>query len=234
MVYLIYILAGMLVLAAGGLGLAAFRIQTNFFVNATNRVNTREKVVALTFDDGPHPHTTPQIISLLKKTGASATFFVIGQRAGHYPEIVKAIAENGCEVANHGYSHSVWFPFFTPQRMFAELEQTDLLIEAQTGKLPVFFRPPFGITNPRVARALRRYPKQVAGWSIRTLDTRADATPERILQRVRKGLRPGAIVLMHDDRTLTLETLPEVIKFLQTEGYTIVSLSKLLDYDQAP
>lgn len=227
----IYILAGSLALLVGGVVLAVFRIQTNLFVRAVNHVKTIEKVVALTFDDGPNPITTPKVLSILVETGASATFFVIGHRAIQHPEVVKAITKAGSEVANHGYSHSVWFPFYTARHIAAEIEQTDLLIEAQTGTQPVFFRPPFGITNPRVARALKRYPKKVAGWSIRTLDTRADATPERILQRIKRGLKPGAVVLMHDDRTLAIEALPKVIRHLQSEGYKIVSLSKLLDYE---
>lgn len=228
MIGLVYIIVGLAIVVSGFLALAAFRIQTNFFVRAVNHVSTSEKLVALTFDDGPHPDFTPVILNILDQTGCKATFFVTGQAAKCWPEIVRQAHGKGHEIGNHSYSHQPWFPFYTPGHIADEIRRTSEQIAAITGVEPGFFRPPFGVTNPRIAKALRNFPLGAAGWSIRTLDGRTKATSHSILNKVKKNLRPGGIILMHDNRKLSCEVLPEVIEYIHSMGYKCVTLSGLL------
>ena len=198
----------------------SFQIQWNFFLEAFNYKRTSQKVLALTFDDGPHPEITPQILDLLKKHNAKATFFCIGQHAEKHPEILKRILEEGHGVGNHSYSHKNTFPFFGESQIKTELEQTDAILKQAN----TLFRPPFGVTNPTIAKVVKETGHQVIGWNVRSFDT-VIKNPQTITKRILNKVKPGSIILMHDTRPQTLEALKVILPRLS--GHKLVPISQL-------
>lgn len=197
----------------------SFQIQWNFFLEAINYKRTPQKILALTFDDGPHPKVTPQILDLLKKHNAKATFFCIGQHAEKYPEILKRILEEGHEVGNHSYSHKNTFPLFGESQIKKELQQTDAILK-QENKL---FRPPFGVTNPTIAKVIKETGHLVIGWNVRSFDT-VTKDPQTIAKRVLKKIKPGSIILMHDTQPQSLEALKIMLPKLKDYQFATISL----------
>jgi peptidoglycan/xylan/chitin deacetylase (PgdA/CDA1 family) len=184
--------------------------------------------VALTFDDGPLTAFTPQILDILQKAQAPAAFFCIGNRIAGQEALLKRIDAEGHVIGNHSFSHHFWFDLFPASKMLAELQQVDNTIEQVTGKRPRLFRPPYGVTNPNVRRAVNRGNYTAVGWNIRSLDTvakRADELMNRILSR----LQPGGVILMHDSIPLTVEILPALIAHIREQGYTIKRIDQLLN-----
>ncbi|MED0758865.1 polysaccharide deacetylase family protein [Aneurinibacillus thermoaerophilus] len=196
-------------------------------------VNTKEKVIALTFDDGPDPLYTPQIIQLLNKYQAKATFFVVGQKAKNNPAIIKELKQNGHEIGNHTYFHpSLYRISFA--RLKKEIEDTDSIIYAITGVSPTFFRPPGGVYNEKVVEAAKQGNHLLVMWSW-TQDTKDWKNPgiQKIVDKVCKNAKPGNIVLFHDaggNRTQTVQALDIILNKLSKEGYTFVTVSQLLAY----
>lgn len=205
---------------------ASFHIGSGIYVRTLCRARTTRRAIALTFDDGPHPERTPRVLDALRKHGAHATFFVTGKNAAAHPDIVRRIMAEGHTIGNHTYSHPANFPWLGQSKMKHDIDRCDTALEKITGHRPTLFRPPFGITNPPLARALGgRY--TVAGWDIRSLDTIARRPRQRVFERVRRRLRPGAVVLLHDDRAGS-DTLTEMIlTHLEHTGYTVERFDKL-------
>ena len=184
--------------------------------------------VALTFDDGPSPGATPQILALLKSHGAHATFFVLGSELERFPGLGAQEARTGNEVADHGMTHKS-LPGLSQARMLYELRATADLIQELTGKPPAFARPPYGNMNQRVLQVARSLHMSVALWST---DTRDWQTPgaATIARRALRGLAPGQIVLMHDGggpRQQTVLAVREILDALDRRGYKAVTLAQL-------
>lgn len=206
--------------------------RSQFFVRAITELPTAEPVVALTFDDGPDPVVTPRILEILRAHGAQATFFVLGARAQAHPELVRRIYDEGHAVGTHTQRHRLRFHFGSARYVQQEVEQA---IEVVAGLLPVrptLFRPPQGLRSPCFAAGWRRVRGQTCViWSVRGLDSRP-TTAAAIVARVRRGLRPGAIVTLHDgtglggghDRAPTLEALGQVLADCQARGLRCVAL----------
>ncbi len=154
--------------------------------------------VALTFDDGPDPRSTPRILDELDRAGAKATFFVIGKKADAHPELVRAIAERGHALGVHSYEHERLFSLRSPGHVRRDLERALGAIERAAGKRPRLFRAPIGHISPTMARVVRELDLLVVGWSVRAIDGWSGAQAERIEERVSRGLCDGAIVLLHD------------------------------------
>jgi len=207
--------------------LGAISIQLNLYLKAFNKAKTSEKKIALTFDDGPHTRT-PEILSLLEKYQAKGNFFLIGERVRDFGYIVKQITEKGHLIGNHSYYHKNNFPISQITDIADEITKTNQAIEQATGQIPVYFRPPFGVTNPLVARAVKRTKMKVAGWTIRSYDT-MDDSPEKILARIKRQIAPGKIILLHDYSTNILLILESLLKHLTDQGYQIVTLYELED-----
>src|SRR5690606_17793523 len=127
-------------------------------------------LVALTFDDGPDPRTTPRILDLLERRGQRATFFVIGQKAEAHPELLRRIHAGGHLLALHGYIHRWFYAFLTPTTVQQDIQRTQDAVEAATGTRPVLFRPPVGQASPRTVAGARRAGVAIVGWSTRTGD----------------------------------------------------------------
>ena len=203
-------------------------IQYNYHVKAycNNSLET-EKKIALTFDDGPNENTLI-ILNILKKHNAKATFFCIGKNIEKHPEILKQIVDEGHIVANHSYSHSHVFDFYRKNRVIKELEDTDALIEKITGKKSQFFRPPYGVTNPSIRRAVTVTKHKVIGWNIRSMDG-IIKNSKAIFNRILKRISPGSVVLLHDTRQQTATVLEQLLQTLAEKKYEVVSTEQLLN-----
>ncbi len=182
-------------------------ICSQFYIDVKCRYENKN-MVYLTFDDGPDKKITPQILKILKKHNVKSTFFCIGKKAETYPNILKQIAEEGHAVGNHSYSHSLYFDFFGTTKVLKELEKTNQLIKQITGEECKVFRPPYGVTNPNIARAVKKTKMQVFGWNIRSLDTVKNK--KQIMKRLQK-VQNGDIILFHDTKEQTVEILDEFL-----------------------
>ena len=211
-----------------GLGLAL--PQMKLFGPFICRGSPARRCVALTFDDGPDPCSTPRLLELLRAAGIRAAFFCIGQRVAANPELAAQIVREGHLLENHTYTHNKFTNFFTSGRLRSELAQTQAVIEKAAGITPAYFRPPIGLSNPRIFRVAHSLKMQVIGWTVRSLDT-VMADPQKIVARVTRGLRPGAIILLHDGN-IPVEKLETTVKSLLDTlrglGYEVVRLDELL------
>ncbi len=204
------------------------RISSNYHVKAfcSNPLETQKKI-ALTFDDGPSEFTL-EVLALLKKYNAKATFFCIGKNIEKYPEIIKQIIEEGHLVGNHSYSHSKFFDFYNADKITDELQKTDELLEKFTSKKINFFRPPYGVTTPSIRRALKVTGHKVIGWNIRSLDG-GTKNQDLIFNRLIKHVSPGGIVLLHDTGKHSVLVLEQFLQFLQQNSYEVISIEELLN-----
>ncbi len=213
------------------IGINAFgssRISSNYHVKAfCNNPLEKEKKIALTFDDGPSEFTL-EVLELLKKYNAKASFFCIGKNIEKHPEIVKQIIAQGHLVGNHSYSHSNFFDFYNARQIQEEIEKTDALLEKLTSKKINFFRPPYGVTTPSIRRALKLTGHKTIGWNIRSLDG-GTKNQELILNRITKRVSPGGIVLLHDTGEHSVLVLEQFLQFLQQNNYQVVSIEELLN-----
>lgn len=195
--------------------------QTSDVTIATPKVE--KKKVALTFDDGPHPTVTMQILDILEKYNAKATFFMLGKQVENNPAITLEVLNRGHELGNHSYSH----PQLTKLSASAvtwELDHTSQAIYDVTGEYPTVFRPPYGATNASV-ESLTNLPAIL--WSVDTYDWK-HRNPYLLFQTVKANVHDGAIILMHDIHQSTADGLESVLVYLQQEGYECVTVSELL------
>lgn len=191
---------------------------------------TSERTVALTFDDGPDPESTPALLDLLREARVHAAFFCVGERVAAHPELTARIAREGHLVENHSYHHSHLTNFFGVARLRAELERTQAIIARTTGRAPTYFRPPMGLSNPRVFRAARAVGIQVVGWTARGFDTRA-VPPSRIVKRIVRGVGPGGVILLHDGNIAAgrlVSTVEQLLVELRARGYRVARLDRVL------
>jgi len=205
----------------------SFFIRSGFHMRAYCKKETKEKIIALTFDDGPDPEITPTILDILKGK-ANATFFCIGSRIEGNEQIIKRMDTESHLIGNHSYSHSNWFDLFSSTRMKNEFIQTDQKIFAITGKKPLLFRPPYGVINPLLKKALRSFNYHVIGFSNRPWDTMTK-NKGRILDRLIIKLKPGDVVLLHDSVPQSIPVLERFLRFIEENGFTVVSLAELFE-----
>ena len=179
-----------------------------------------EKVVALTFDDGPWPDT-PQFVQVLHDAGVRATFCTIGRQVPASTDAVRQVAEAGMTLCNHTLNHNMYLDAANPAQVRAEVDGGRAALVAALGHAPAFYRPPGGTLSPEIIASAARDGEQVIHWSVDSMDNRklsADALTRRVVGLV----APGAIVLMHDgggDRSQTLAALPRIIALLREQGY---------------
>jgi peptidoglycan/xylan/chitin deacetylase (PgdA/CDA1 family) len=194
--------------------------------------------VALTFDDGPDPVTTPQVLDLLAQHGAQATFFVIGARAARHPQLLAEMVRRGHQVENHSLNHAYTPPFLSVRRLTDELLAAQAIIAAATARPPTWFRPPVGLLSPRVALAARRAGLRLCGYSRSARDGLAGTGVEAALARLRGGLRPGAILVLHDaaeraGRTpIAPQVLARLLPLMKERGLRPVTLDDLMANSQ--
>lgn len=203
---------------------ASYSISLGVYLKAVCKLDTSEKVVALTYDDGPEPATTPALLEVLKKYNAKACFFCIGQKAERFPDIVRRVAAEGHEIGNHSYRHESKFPLYGKRRMTEDLLKTRRILEAVSGQEVRLFRPPFGVTNPTVGSVVKQLRWVTIGWSIRSFDTQAQ-TADKALLRIKRKLKPGVIILLHDRMPFSAELTEKLLIYLRENGYKVVPLT---------
>jgi peptidoglycan/xylan/chitin deacetylase (PgdA/CDA1 family) len=192
-----------------------------------NSVNTTRPVIALTFDDGPHPELTPKLLEILRANGVKATFYVIGRNVDAYPEIARRIVQEGHEIANHSYNHPA-LTKLSPARLDEEIRSTNEAIERATGVRPTNMRPPYGAINDRVRQTLTgKFGLDVMIWSVDPLDWKRPG-PAVVTQRMVSGAKPGGILLAHDIHPGTVTAMPETIRQLKARGFEFATISELL------
>lgn len=191
--------------------------------------------IALTIDDGPDPAVTPQVLQLLDRYGIRATFFCIGRKAVQYPELCREIVRRGHALENHSQQHSHRFSLLGLGGFRREIEAAQDTLYRITGQRPLFFRAPAGLRNPMLAPVLAQLGLHLASWSVRGFDTRTrDA--EAVLHRLLRGLRPGAIVLLHDGNAaqtpgglpVILAVLPRLIEQAAARQLHFITLREAL------
>jgi peptidoglycan-N-acetylglucosamine deacetylase len=194
-------------------------------------VPVRQKLVALTYDDGPSPDFTPKILAQLKQHHIKATFFMVGKNMEAYPEIVKQVIAQGHAIGNHTYDHPRDIEAALPEQVIRELEKCEIRIEQFTGKRTHLFRPPRGLVNGTVVNIAIEEGYKTVLWTV-SADHHDAPTPELMAKRVLQRIKPGAIILAHDgsfpSRIKDVEATPLIIQELTRQGYKFVTLPELL------
>ncbi|MEH1929930.1 polysaccharide deacetylase family protein [Nostoc sp.] len=201
-------------------------------INAA-KLTQGKKVIALTFDDGPWPQTTEQVLDILRANNIKGTFFVVGQNLKNYPELGKQIVAQGHVIANHTWHH--WYHFFNQQAAAFEIDHTADLIYQVTGVKTNLFRPPGGILHNGLVAYAKGQKYAVVIWSADSTDYKLPTVP-KLINNVIKDSKPGGIVLMHDgggNRSRTIQALPEIISNFKKQGYRFVTIPELLEMQDA-
>ncbi len=206
----------------------SFDLRLGYFADVFYRKRyTDGQTLALTFDDGPTP-ITADLLDLLKEYDAKATFFCIGRQINKHPDIFKRIIEEGHIIGNHTMNHSKAFGFLSENQVVQEIDSCDAVIQDFVPHKTRFFRPPFGVTNPSVARAVQHTKHQIIGWSNRSLD-RVIQNEDKIFDRVTRRLKAGDIVLFHDTSNKTLRIVRRVLEYMKQRDMRSVTVEELLN-----
>ena len=199
---------------------------------------TDQKRIALTFDDGPDPRFTEDVLNVLNQYNVSGTFFLMGSRAIAYPEIVKRINTEGHVIGNHTYFHPNLVKEADIPTLEREVTRTENTLNDIIDYRTSLFRPPYGFLYNELVEKLAEMQYLIIGWSVDSLDWEEDP-PEVIASNVLDNVHPGAIILMHDgadwdgDRTNTIAALRQIIPALQKQGYEFVTVPELLNVPYA-
>ena len=194
-------------------------------------VTVSEPYVALTFDDGPHATLTPKLLDILKARHVKATFFVVGENAAQYPEILKRIVAEGHEIGNHSWSHPV-FAKMSEGAVRSEVQRTQDAVTQGAGVTPTILRPPYGsITDLQRHWLNQSFGFHIIMWSVDPLDWK-NRNSETVARRILAETRPGSIVLSHDIHATTVEAMPNVIDSLLAKGFKFKTVSELIALDQ--
>jgi peptidoglycan/xylan/chitin deacetylase (PgdA/CDA1 family) len=196
--------------------------------------------VALTFDDGPDPDTTPKVLEALRRRDQKATFFVIARKAEQHPEVVAAILQAGHELGLHGYEHDRLTAWRAPSRIVADIRKAQQALLQLTGQKVFWYRPPIGHVSPRTAAAVRKAEVELVAWSVRCVDGLRRSNPRRVASRVERKLHDGAIVMLHDASECgdfvpaTVQCIEAILDSVSRRGLASVTLSQLLADPEAP
>lgn len=206
---------------------ASYNINSGVYMKTLSKAKTSRKVVALTFDDGPDAEKTPKVLDVLQEFNIKACFFCIGKNIKDNEALVKRMIDEGHLVGNHSYNHNFSFTLRSTQSVHNDLVKCDeTIFDAVNVKIDLF-RPPYGVTNPMIAKASKKMNYTNIGWSIRSLDT---CNPiDKTLERIKKRLHPGAIILLHDPLPMSHQLVRSLITHLQDNDYKVERLDTLLD-----
>lgn len=187
----------------------------------------RGNLVAMTFDDGPHPTLTPALLDMLKGRDIRATFYVIGRNAARYPDIIKRIVDEGHEIGNHSWSH----PFLSrlgPEGLFRELDRTSDAVYKAVQRIPTTLRPPYGALTDHQAHIIARDREMpTILWSVDPEDWRRPGSSV-VARRIVNRSRPGAIILTHDIHSPTVRAMPTALDGLADRGFEFATVSMIL------
>jgi peptidoglycan/xylan/chitin deacetylase (PgdA/CDA1 family) len=207
--------------------LGCINVASGFFMPVICKAQTDKKEVAISFDDGPALNYTLEILQVLKSENVKAAFFCIGNRIAGNEGILQQIHAEGHLAGNHSHTHHFWFDLYSAKKMQEDLKQVDDAMFKTIGLKPKLFRPPYGVMNPNLKKAIIRNGYTAVGWSVRSLDTVAK-DEKKLLSKINAGIKPGAVFLFHDTCRITLNVLPEFIQEVKKRGYNIIPLDKLL------
>jgi peptidoglycan/xylan/chitin deacetylase (PgdA/CDA1 family) len=214
--------AALAALAAGHAYLLAGTLLpgTSYFGKVTSHFATDGRAVWLTFDDGPSPDTTLDLLDALDNAGVKATFFLIGAQAQRHPELVHAIRSRGHAVGNHTQNHpATSFWRLGPRRVRDEIETAQTTLSgAGATNVPRLFRAPAGMKNPFVFPVAKKLGLRVVAWSARGFDGR-DRPADQIVSRIQRKVGPGGIILLHEGRPTTVATTREILGWLSANGF---------------
>ena len=207
----------------------------SMFADVITAGPTDARGVALTFDDGPDPRSTPAVLDLLDEAGAKATFFVIGKKVEQHPELAAEICKRGHALGVHSYAHERLMSLRSPWHVRRDLERALEVVKEATGLRPRLFRAPIGHISPAMARAARELELLVVGWSVRGVDGWSGAKPEKVAERVIDKLDDGAIVCLHDAAErgdfipASIGALPAVFEAADKRQLSFVRVDRWLD-----
>ncbi len=182
-----------------------------------------QKCIALTFDDGPHPYYTEQLLDGLKERGVVATFFVTGEHATLHPEIIKRMWEDGHVIGNHTYSH-MQLRQDNKEAFSKELLQTNQVLKELTGEDVVYVRPPYGAWDKELEKELNMIPVL---WSVDPLDWCTENV-QTVVQRVKEQVKDNSIILLHDYFDTSVTAALQIVDELLEEGYEFVTVEEML------
>jgi peptidoglycan/xylan/chitin deacetylase (PgdA/CDA1 family) len=207
----------------------SYFINSQFYLEAICRIETNQKIIALTFDDGPDHSATESLLTTLSEEKVEAAFFCIGRNIAGQESLLQKMHASGHLIGNHSFSHSAWFDFLSSKKMLNDLQAMDQITIRTIGLKPLFFRPPYGVTNPNLSKAVREGNYVAVGWSVRSLDT-VIRDKKKLFRKVSR-VRPGDIILFHDRSEAMHTILPELIRSLKSRGFQIIRLDKLLNLE---
>ena len=197
---------------------ASLTLPARIFVDANCK--GEPGTLALTFDDGPHPVHTPALLDLLAKENVRAGFFCIGRHVDAYPAIAARIVNDGHAIGIHSQDHHWSWGILPTREVQRQITLCANAIHAATGRRTELFRPPFGVTNPNIARAVRRTGVRTIGWDLRTFDT--VRAPDQVMRNIERRKVPGTIAVLHDTQPGTIELVARVIAHCRRNGTTLV------------
>ena len=224
----VYIYIGIFILYCAILFYGSYNVGSNFFMKVLCSAATTEKLIAISFDDGPVEQYTRQVLQVLKEQQVPAAFFCIGRRIVENEALFREVHAQGHIIGNHSYSHSPLFDILPGNKMLKDVQMTDTAIRQSIGLQPKLFRPPYGVTTPAMKGVMDKGGYTAIGWNVRSLDTIA-RSENKLLEKLIRRLRPGAVILLHDTQKITLSVLPRFIRAARNEGYEFVRLDKLLN-----
>lgn len=190
-------------------------------------VETEKKQIAISFDAAWGNDDTQQLIDILKEYDVPATFFVVGAWVDKYPESVKALSDAGHQIQNHSNTHP-HMPQLSKEQIKDEIESCNKKIESITGKTPTLLRPPYGDYSNSLIEVMDQLGMYTIQWDVDSLDWKENATADSICDRVTSKVKPGSIVLFHNDADNTPAALPEILKCLKDDGYEFVFIEDLI------
>ena len=197
---------------------------------AVSYADSDDKLVALTYDDGPHQKYTPLILDVLKKHNARATFFMVGERAKNLPEIVSRINKEGHSIGNHTYDHAE-LTRLSDTGAISQIDRTNDIIEDITGIRPVLMRPPLGLRNKRIDNLIKNLNMYNILWNVDPVDWDYKGA-QHIHNAVVRKIQSGDIVIMHDFYPNTVTATDMILSTLSARGYRFVTVDELLRFDE--
>jgi peptidoglycan/xylan/chitin deacetylase (PgdA/CDA1 family) len=218
---------GIILVLISLLAWGSITVSSGFYMKLLCRGDRKIKSVALSFDDGPDATYTPRVLDILRTNQVQAAFFVVGVRAENNPELISRIYGEGHILGGHSNNHGFFFDLLPVNPMKSELKNTEDGIMKITGKKIRLFRPPYGVTNPTVAKAVNAMNYTGIGWSLKSKDT-VTTDEKALLNKLINRVKPGDIILFHDNLAVTVNVLNDFIACLRKQHFTIERLDHFL------
>lgn len=211
-----------------GLTIGSINVRSNFYMKVICEGSQETNAIALTFDDGPNANNTPKVLEILKKHNIKACFFCIGKNIENHEDILNQINNEGHIIGNHTFSHSYVFDLFSSNKMKSDIQFASNAIFNVINKRIKLFRPPYGVTNPNLAKTVKNFGLISVGWSLRSLDTTANGNTDKIMKRLLSA-KAGDIVLFHDNISEISEILEKFIVHVKSKNINFIRLDEMLN-----